>query len=158
MATGFYQSPQRARSDKPPVQRNTQLEYCSRTDSSRPLRAAHFGCVPGAPLALGTVVAAASCDHDAANGTSAARAGSVGFLVHAKPLKIISRPAFDVDVVAESSSLKIDGALEHFLHRAIQPVSGGGRNPIRLGKGMNAGFKQGLVRINISQAGNALLV
>lgn len=103
-------------------------------------------------------MAAAPRDYDAPDRTSAARTGSVGFLVHAQPLKIISRPAFDIDIVAKSSSLKIDRALKNFLHRAIQSASGGGRNPVRLGKGMNAGFKQGLVRINISQAGNALLV
>ena len=119
--------------------------------ANRP-RPARGGRVPGAALAMRAKMAAASCNHDAPDGGSATRAGLAGFLINLQPLMKIPGPALDVNIISKSGSLKIDGALENFPDRLVKPARGGGSNALRLGKRMNAGFKQRLVRINISQA------
>lgn len=103
-------------------------------------------------LAAGAKVAAPTCDDNAPDGSLAARARFTGFLINSQMLMEIARPTLDINIIAKSSSLKIDCALENFLHRVVKAACGGGRYVRRLGEGMNAGFKQRFVRINVSQA------
>lgn len=97
-------------------------------------------------------MAASTCDDYAPDGSLAARARSAGFLINPQMLMEIARPTLDINIIAKSGSLKIDCALENFLHGAVKPTRGDGRYVRRLRKGMNAGFKQRFVRINVSQA------
>ncbi len=124
----------------------------------RLVRSPHFGRIPGTVLASRAEVAASPGDDNTADGGPAARARLTVFLINPQTLKVISRPAFNIDVVAESGSLKIHGALENFPNSAIKAVRGVERDMFRLGKRMDASFKQRLVGINVSQSGNALLV
>src|SRR5512146_235988 len=108
--------------------------------------------MPGTALAVGTKMAASPGDDNTPDGGLAARAGFTFFLINAQPLMKVAWTAFDVNIIAKSRSLKINGALENFLHRAVKAVCGSGRNALRLGERMNAGFKQRLVRIDVTQA------
>lgn len=96
-------------------------------------------------------MAASTGDDDAPDGSLAARARFAGFLINPQVLTKVARPPLDINIISKSGSLKFDCALENLLHRAVKPASGRGRYMRRLGKGMNAGFKQRFVRINISQ-------
>ena len=121
-------------------------------------RASHFGHPPGASLTIRAEVAAAAGDHNAPDGSPAPWARLAGFLINAQSLKIISWPSFNINVVAKSGSLKINCTFEHFLDGPVKAARGIGRNVFRLGKRMDAGFKERLICINIPQSGNTLLV
>jgi len=122
------------------------------------LRARHSGGVPGAALAARAKMAAAPCNDDAPDRALAAGTRPPRFLVNPQPLKKVSLPSFNVNVIAEAGSLKIDSLLENFLDRPVKAARGGGRNVFRLGERMDASLEERLVRIDVSQTRYALLV
>jgi hypothetical protein len=109
-------------------------------------------------LALRAKVAAAPGNDDAFDGLAASPAGLACPLVDAKLGKEISRPAFDVNVVAEARALERDGAFQHAFHRTQQAVSVTRGNPARLSKRVQPREVESFVGINIPDPGKHLLV
>ncbi|HTV56058.1 MAG TPA: hypothetical protein VMI06_14240, partial [Terriglobia bacterium] len=56
---------------------------------------------------------AASANRDAANGRSATQTGFASPLIHSQARQKISRAPFDIDVIPEACSLKLNGSAEH---------------------------------------------
>jgi len=83
-------------------------------------------------------VAAATSDHDAADGVAAAPAGFPGMLVHPQLAEECARAALDVEVIAEGRSSQPHGAVQHLADGHIELVSLGGRNAAGLGERMDA--------------------
>ena len=75
-----------------------------------------------------------------------------------EPLPIISLSTFDVNVVAETRPLKVNRPAQNLFERLIEPTKRSAGKPAGLGEGMNPRRKEGLVRINIPQAGEASLI
>src|SRR5579885_70092 len=113
--------------------------------------AAHFRGVFWLALAARAEVAAAAGDHDAPDGGTTARTGLARFLIDLEPLKIVSRTAFDIDIVAEAGSLQSDSPLQDLLHRAVKPLRRSCRNMPWLRERMDARLEERFVRVNVTE-------
>src|SRR5436190_14125364 len=127
-------------------------------DSRVPFPPAAKRRVPRARLALRAKMAAAPCNHNAGDGGTAAPAWPARSLVNAQVRKKISRTPFDVDVVAEAGALEFDGALQHTLEGAQKAASLVSGNPARLRQRVEPREVQSFIGINVSHAGDNLLV
>jgi hypothetical protein len=70
----------------------------------------------------------------------------------------VARAPFNVDVVTEARALKIHCAVENLFHGPMKASGGSRGKPSGPGKWMDAGLEERLVRIDIAQPGEDLLV
>ena len=109
-------------------------------------------------MTLGAEVAAAPGDDDAFDRLAASPAGLACPLVNTQLGKEISGPAFNVNIIAEASPLKCNGAFQHAFYFAQQAVSVARGNPARLSQRVQPREVERFVGINISDPGKHLLV
>jgi len=109
-------------------------------------------------LAFGAEVAAAPGNDHALDGLAASPAGLACPLVNAKLGKEISRPAFNVNIIAEACALKSDGAFQYALHRSQQAVCVTRGYPTRLSKRVQPREVESFVGVNVPDTGKHLLI
>jgi len=71
----------------------------------------------GTWLAARTEVAAASGDDDAPDRPATTPARLAGALVNAQERHVVAGAPLDVNIIAKTGALKLDGVLENFPHR-----------------------------------------
>ena len=109
-------------------------------------------------LASGTKMAASSADDDPLDGGPAAAAVLSGPTIHPQSYLKPAGVPLGIDVIPEARAPAPDGPPQDTLHLTVEHPALRPRNGTRAGQRMNARREQTLIRVNITESRENLLV